>query len=154
MSCGGGSGGLSLLIVGHRGMGDQRQRRHLLHATGQRGSRNGRLWSIGAYQTRNISTTSSWLIQAAALCTHHRHLVVHGLVLAVAGAASFPAIPIDGRLQLRRRAQILFLALVRVQILHVSARCIKLLISAANRRSKRQREREKGANFTLMSCLS
>jgi len=48
---------------------------------------------------------------------------VHGLVLPVAGASSFPAITIDGRLQLRRRAEVLLLALVRVQILHVSARC-------------------------------
>lgn len=42
-------------------------------------------------------------------------------VVAVAGAAAFATIAVDRLLQFFRRAQPLLLALVRVQVLHVSA---------------------------------
>lgn len=66
---------------------------------------------------------------------------MHSLVLSIARATSFTAIAIDGGLQLCWCAEVLLLAFVWIQVLHVSERCIKLLIK--EKQTGREGEREK-----------
>lgn len=65
---------------------------------------------------------------------------MHSLVLSIARATSFTAIAIDGGLQLRWCAEVLLLAFVWIQVLHVSERCIKLLIKEKQREGEREKE--------------
>lgn len=126
---------------------DQREWRHLLHGRGY--GRTLHLWLSGG----EIINSKS-LADKMSKTTYHLQLALDlGVELAVAGATSLAFIAVNGRLQFRWVAQILFLALVWVQVLHVSERGGRELIKEkpltllhwmATRAMKRSAREEEG----------
>ena len=102
-SAGSGSvvGGVVAVAVDGRGRArHQTQRRHVRHVRGQRVERSG----VVTGRSRRISARNQIRVGA------------------VTGTPPLAPVAVDGRLQLRRRAEFFLLALVRVQVLHVPAR--------------------------------
>lgn len=104
---------------------DQRHWRHLLHARGPWRPLQLRLWWKGGRGMRLnfVYKAGARDKHKEAEYTHQLQLTLNlGVELSVTGATTLALIAIDGGLQFRRIAQVLLLAFVRVQVLHVPGR--------------------------------